>query len=193
MTTPTFFDSHAHIDGDAFDDDRDACLARARAAGVREIVVIGATGGLAEAERAVRLAETDPELWATVGIHPHDVGAMEPAWWDALAELARHPRVVGIGETGLDYFYDHSPRELQQTAFARFIAMAQELGKPVVCHIRDAHADARRDPRGGLDRARPHRLRHPLLHRHARGRRGLREDGLPRVVLRHRHLQGREM
>jgi len=143
VTTPTFIDSHAHIDGDAFAEDRDACLARARAAGVREIVVIGATGGLAEAERAVHLAETDPDLWATVGIHPHDVGAMEPGWWDALAELARHPRVVGIGETGLDYYYDHSPRELQGQAFARFIAMAQEVGKPVVCHIRDAHEEAR--------------------------------------------------
>jgi TatD DNase family protein len=144
-----FFDSHAHIDTDAFDGDRDQILARARAAGVREIVVIGATGGLAEAERAIDLADGDPELYATVGVHPHDVAAMydtlaeQPDWWDRFDALAARDGVVGIGETGLDYYYDNSPRDLQQRAFAAFIERARDHGKPVICHIRDAHDDAR--------------------------------------------------
>jgi TatD DNase family protein len=139
----TLFDSHAHVDGPEFDADRDATLARARAAGVQRMVVIGAVGEPASAERAVALAERDPDIWATVATHPHDVANMTPAWWATHERLARHPRVVAIGETGLDYYYDHSPRDAQQAAFARFIELAHAVGKPVVCHIRDAHADAR--------------------------------------------------
>jgi TatD DNase family protein len=136
-------DSHAHVDGPEFDADRADVLARARAAGVQRIVVIGAVGEPDSAERAVALAERDPEIWATVATHPHDVAKMTPAWWQVHDRLARHPRVVAIGETGLDYYYDHSPRDVQQAAFARFIELARAVGKPVVCHIRDAHADAR--------------------------------------------------
>ncbi|MDQ3369231.1 MAG: TatD family hydrolase [Myxococcota bacterium] len=138
------FDSHAHVDGPEFDADRDEVLARARAAGVQRIIVIGAVGDPTSAERSVALAERDPDVWATVATHPHDVEKMTPAWWEVHERLARHPRVVAIGETGLDYHYDHSPRELQQAAFARFIELAHAVGKPVVCHIRDAHEDARR-------------------------------------------------
>jgi TatD DNase family protein len=138
------FDSHAHVDGPEFDADRDAVLARARAAGVRRIVAIGAVGGTASAERAVALAERDADVWATIATHPHDVKQMTPAWWAVHERLARHPRVVAIGETGLDYYYDHSPRDVQQDAFAKFVALARAVGKPVVCHIRDAHDDARR-------------------------------------------------
>ena len=152
------FDSHAHVDGPEFDADRDEVLARARAAGVRRIVVIGAVGDPSSAERSVALAERDPDVWATVATHPHDVEKMTPEWWATHERLARHPRVVAIGETGLDYYYDHSPRELQQAAFRRFLELAHAVGKPVVCHIRsrrddaagspddtgpDAHADAR--------------------------------------------------
>jgi TatD DNase family protein len=136
-------DSHAHVDGAEFDADRGDVLARARAAGVQRIVVIGAVGDPASAERAVALAERDPDIWATVATHPHDVAQMTPAWWAVHERLAAHPRVVAIGETGLDYYYDHSPREDQRAAFARFIELAQAAGKPVVCHIRDAHDDAR--------------------------------------------------
>jgi TatD DNase family protein len=136
-------DSHAHVDGKEFDDDRTEVLARARAAGVQRIVVIGAVGDPTSAERAVALAELDPEIWATVATHPHDAAQMTPAWWAVHERLAPHPRVVAIGETGLDYFYDHSPREQQRAAFARFIELAHAVGKPVVCHIRDAHDDAR--------------------------------------------------
>jgi TatD DNase family protein len=141
--TLSFFDSHAHLDVSDFDDDRDACLARARAAGVDDIVLIGATGDLSAAERAVDLAQTDARLYATVGVHPHDVATMRPDWWDALDALVARPKVVGVGETGLDYYYDHSPQELQREAFARFIQFARRHDKPVVCHVRDAHADAR--------------------------------------------------
>jgi TatD DNase family protein len=118
-------------------------LARARAAGVQRIVVIGAVGDPTSAERAVALADADPDIWATVATHPHDVAQLTPAWWAIHERLARHPRVVAIGETGLDYYYDHSPRDLQRDAFARFIALARDVAKPVVCHIRDAHDDAR--------------------------------------------------
>jgi TatD DNase family protein len=105
--------------------------------------VIGAVGDPTSAERAVALAERDERVWATVATHPHDVEKMTPDWWATHERLARHPRVVAIGETGLDYYYDHSPRDLQQAAFRRFLALAHEVQKPVVCHIRDAHDDAR--------------------------------------------------
>ena len=136
-------DSHAHVDGPEFDADRDAVVARARAAGVERMIVIGAVGPPESAERAVAMAERDPGVWATVATHPHDVAQMTPAWWALHERLARHPRVVAVGETGLDYYYDHSPRDLQQAAFARFLELARAVGKPVVCHIRDAHDDAR--------------------------------------------------
>ena len=138
------FDSHAHVDGPEFDADRTEVLERARAAGVKRMVVIGAVGDPTSAERSVALAESDPDIWATVATHPHDVEKMTPEWWAVHERLAPHPRVVAIGETGLDYYYDHAPRQAQQEAFARFIELAHRVGKPVVCHIRDAHEDARR-------------------------------------------------
>lgn len=137
------FDSHAHVDGPEFDADRGDVLARARAAGVRRMIVIGAVGDPSSAERSVALAEQDPDIWATVATHPHDVAKMTDEWWAVHERLAPHPRVVAIGETGLDYYYDHSPREQQQACFARFLELAHRAGKPVVCHIRDAHDDAR--------------------------------------------------
>jgi len=137
-----FIDSHAHLDSAEFDVDRAAVLARARAAGVGAIVLVAAPRDLAEASRPLELAETDPDLYATVGVHPHDAARIEESWWPALERLARRPKVVAIGETGLDYYYDHSPREAQRAAFARQIELARALGKPVVCHVRDAHDDA---------------------------------------------------
>jgi len=117
-------------------------LTRARAAGVEAFVCVGVGGGLAAPREAVALAAAEPDVFATVGVHPHDVAKMTDADWPALAELAPQPRVVGIGETGLDYYYDHSPREQQQAAYRRFIAMARAARLPVVSHIRDAHAAA---------------------------------------------------
>ena len=140
---PELIDSHAHLEGPEFDGDRADCLARARAAGVGEIINIGASGDIDSARRAVALAETDPALWATVGIHPHEAGRADESWWQVLRELGRHPRVVAIGETGLDYFYRHSTPEQQRQVFAGQLELARALDLPVVCHIRDAHEDAR--------------------------------------------------
>jgi TatD DNase family protein len=136
-------DSHAHLDDPAFAEDRDEVLARARAAGVEQMIVVGAGGDLATAQGAVDLAEREPGVFAVVGIHPHDVAKMEPGWWDTLEAMARRDSVVAVGETGLDYYYNHSPQETQRAAFARFLEMAGRVGKPVVCHIRDAHDEAR--------------------------------------------------
>jgi TatD DNase family protein len=111
---------------------------------VREIICVGAAGDLATAERTVALAEREPGLFATVGVHPHDAAVMTDDWWPALRALARRDCVVGVGETGLDYYYDHSPRGAQQQRFREFVALARELGKPIVCHVRDAHPDAKR-------------------------------------------------
>ncbi len=139
-----FIDSHAHIDGPEFDGDRDEVLARARAAGVSEIICVGAGGDLATAARTVELARRERGLYATVGVHPHAAGKLEPSWWPALEELAAEDAVVGIGETGLDYHYDTFPRQVQRRVFAEFIDFARRLELPLVCHIRDAHDDARR-------------------------------------------------
>jgi TatD DNase family protein len=135
-------DSHCHLDDHYFREDREAVLARARAAGVTGFISIGVGGGLTAPRQAVALAQTRSDLYATVGVHPHDVAAMTEGDWTELAALARRPRVVGIGETGLDYHYDHSPREAQIAAYHRFAAMARDAGLPLVSHVRDAHADA---------------------------------------------------
>ena len=140
--TVELIDSHAHISGSEYDGDRAEVVARARAAGVQQIVVIGSGGDLATAAAAVTMAESDPDLFATIGIHPHDAAALETSWWPELELLGRRDSVVAIGETGLDYFYDTSPRPTQRQVFADFLALASAVDKPVVCHIRDAHADA---------------------------------------------------
>jgi TatD DNase family protein len=137
-----WFDSHAHVDGPEFEADRSEVLARARAAGVSHMISIGAVGDPSSAHRSVALAESDDRIWATVATHPHDVEKMTSDWWAVHEQLSVHPRVVAIGETGLDYYYDHSPRQLQRDTFVKFIELAGRVGKPVVCHIRDAHDDA---------------------------------------------------
>ena len=143
MTSATFIDSHAHLDASDYDGDRQEVIARARAAGVAEIVCVGAAESLESAERTVALAEREPGFFATVGVHPHHAANVQPGYWPRLEELARRPKVVGIGETGLDYYYDNSPREAQRQRFGEFIELARKLALPVVCHVRDAHDDAR--------------------------------------------------
>ncbi|HXU05554.1 MAG TPA: TatD family hydrolase [Polyangia bacterium] len=135
-------DSHCHLDPQYFEADRAEVLARARAAGVEAFVCVGVGRGLEAPRDAVALAAAEPDVYATVGVHPHDVAAMAEADWQALEALARAPRVVGIGETGLDYYYDHSPREQQRAAYGRFILMARRANLAVVSHVRDAHAEA---------------------------------------------------
>jgi TatD DNase family protein len=135
-------DSHAHVHDPAFAADREAVLQAAREAGVERIVCVGATDGMEGARAAVKLAEAHSDVFATVGVHPHDVGRMTDGDWEELRALCDHPRVVAVGETGLDFYYDHSPRGAQRDAFHRFARLAREVHKPLVVHVRDAHADA---------------------------------------------------
>jgi TatD DNase family protein len=135
-------DSHCHLDFEDFREDLPAVLERARAAGIVAMVCVGSGGDLATAERAAELATKERDVFAAVGIHPHDAGKILPEFWPVLEKLAKVPRVVGIGETGLDYFYDHSPRQVQREVFRRFLALATSANLPVICHVRDAHDDA---------------------------------------------------
>lgn len=130
-------DSHTHLDSKDFDADREDVIARARAAGISAFITIGAGGGTASAARAVQLAESHSDIWATVGVHPHD-SATPLSEIETLRRLAAHPRVVAIGETGLDFYRDWAPRDLQEQWFAAQIALAREVGKPLVIHSRQA-------------------------------------------------------
>ena len=135
-------DSHCHLDSEYFGQDRDPVLARAREAGVGLFITIGVGRGLAAPREAAALAASLPDVSATVGVHPHDAAGMTEETWAELDELARRPRVVGVGETGLDYYYDHSPRAVQLDAYRRFVALARAADRPVVSHNRDAHQEA---------------------------------------------------
>lgn len=137
----TLVDSHAHIQGPEFAPDRDAVLERSRAAGVGKIIVVGGAGDLSSNGAAVSLARSHPGLFATVGMHPHDAKAVSEEDFSGLKELAADQHVVAVGETGLDFYYDHSPRDLQRSVFARFVDMARELKLPLVVHSRDADAE----------------------------------------------------
>lgn len=139
---PPLVDSHCHLDFEDFKDDLPAVLERARKAGVLAMVCVGSGGDLATAERAVEAAGKEPDVFAAIGIHPHDAAKITPDFWPALETLAKKPRVVAIGETGLDYFYEHSPQQVQRDVFVRFLALATKVNRPVVCHVRDAHEDA---------------------------------------------------
>ncbi len=132
-------DSHAHLDFRQFDADREAVIERARAAGLMAIVNIGTD--LPSSRMAVSLAERYPFIYAAVGVHPHDARLVTPAVLDELRELAHSPQVVAIGEIGLDYYRDRSPRSVQRRAFDEQLALASEMGLPVVVHSRDAHED----------------------------------------------------
>lgn len=132
-------DSHTHLDAEVFNDDRQEVIERAFAAGVTRIITIGAGDGFDSALRAQKLAEQYDKIWASAGIHPHD--AATPFDIDRLKKLAGHPRVVAIGETGLDYFRNLAPVENQKTWFAAQIDLAIELKKPIIIHSRQAGAD----------------------------------------------------
>jgi TatD DNase family protein len=138
----TLIDSHCHLDEERFAADRDAVITRAQAAGVARMITIGASGGMQANHDAVALARQHTSIFATVGIHPHEASAVTPAVIDEIRLLARSPKVVAIGETGLDYYYDNSPRPTQQDAFRQFVALARQLQLPLVVHLRDAYDDA---------------------------------------------------
>jgi len=132
------FDTHAHLHFPDYADDLDAVLERARGAGVRGMVTIGTDRETNQA--VVEMARRLPEVWATVGIHPHDAGDAVEADFAEMEKLARsEAKVVGFGEMGLDFFRNLSPPEAQREVFRRQISMARELGRPLVIHCRDAH------------------------------------------------------
>jgi TatD DNase family protein len=135
-------DSHCHLDAGYFEEGADAVLSRARAAGIVGFVVVGVGRDLAPARAAIDLARRDPDhVAAAVGIHPHDASTWSYAAHAELEALARAPEVVAVGEIGLDYHYEHSPRDVQARVFARLVALAREVKKPIVVHTRDAAAD----------------------------------------------------
>lgn len=138
-----FVDSHAHIDGEKFDGDRDEVVARARAVGVATILNVGTGdphGG--DLERAVSVAEGYEGIYAAVGVHPHDASLFDDAAAVRLKGIiGGSRRVVALGEIGLDYHYEHSPREVQKQVFRRQLSMARALTLPVVIHSRDADDD----------------------------------------------------
>jgi TatD DNase family protein len=142
-----FVDSHAHLDGKQFDSDREQVIARAREAGVRTMVAIGNGDGPPALDAGVKLADQYPFMYATVGIHPHEARLADDAAYETMQRLARHPKVIAWGEIGLDYFYDHSPREIQKAAFLRQMELAAAAKLPIVIHCRpsDGSDDAWQD------------------------------------------------
>lgn len=132
-------DSHCHLDFPDFAEEREAVIDRARAAGIAGMLSICTR--MRDFPAISALAESHPGIWCTVGVHPHeaeDAAALDPA---ALAAAAKHRRVVGLGEAGLDFYYEYSPRDIQESVFRTHIAAAREIGLPVVIHTRDADAE----------------------------------------------------
>jgi len=136
-----FFDAHAHIDSKSFDEDRLEVIQRAEEAGVTHIVCIGAADEMKANYTSVKLAEEHANIYATVGVHPHDARIVDEDCLVEIERLAQGPKVVAIGETGLDYHYDHSPRDKQREVFRQFLQMAKNLDLPAVIHTRDADED----------------------------------------------------
>jgi TatD DNase family protein len=131
-----FVDSHAHLEGKQFASDREQVIARAREAGLRNIVAIGNGDGPANFDCGIRLSEQYDFMYATIGIHPHEARLADSAAFDRTAQLARHPKIIAWGEIGLDYFYDHSPRDVQKQVFANQMELAAQAKLPIVIHCR---------------------------------------------------------
>jgi TatD DNase family protein len=138
-----FVDSHAHLDGPEFDADREAVIERARAAGLRYLLVIGGASGPEQMGAALPIAESHDGIYAAAGIHPHDASKAQDAHFDHLRRLARQPKFLAVGEIGLDYYYDHSPREVQKQVLFRQLDLAREVKLPIIIHCRDAWPDLR--------------------------------------------------
>ena len=131
-----FIDSHAHLDGKQFTADREQVIARAREAGVLTMVAIGNGDGPPTLDAGIRLAEKYAFMYATIGIHPHEAQLADDTAYREMERLARHPKVIAWGEIGLDYFYDHSPRDTQQQVFSRQMELAAAAKLPIVIHCR---------------------------------------------------------
>lgn len=135
----TLFDTHSHLDEPAFDGDRAEVIARAREAGVGGMLTIGTT--CLSSLAAVDLAMAEPDVFAAVGIQPNYVAQEQTGDWDKIVALADHPRVIAIGETGLDRYWDYTPFEQQIEAFDRHLDLARAVDKPFIVHCREAEAD----------------------------------------------------
>jgi TatD DNase family protein len=131
-----FVDSHAHLEGRRFDSDREQVIARAREAGVETIVAIGNGDGPVNFDCGIQLAEKYEFIYATIGIHPHDAKLADQAALDRMEQLAKRPKVIAWGEIGLDYYYDHSPRDVQQDVFVKQMELARSGNLPIVIHCR---------------------------------------------------------
>ncbi len=134
-----WFDTHCHLQDPEYDADRSEVVARAQSVGVTRLVTIGT--GLANSKQAIGLAEGSENVWATVGIHPHEASGWDAKAQEELQALSENSRVVAIGEVGLDYHYEHSSKEAQQEAFRQSLGLAKERKLPVVIHCRDAWED----------------------------------------------------
>lgn len=132
-------DSHCHLDFPDFADDLDGVVSRAGQAGVGILLTIGTH--ICRYDQVLRVAERFPNVYCTVGVHPHEAGVGPFADVETLVRLAEHPKVVGLGETGLDYFYDKSPRDKQRESFRIHVEAARRTGLPVIVHTRDADED----------------------------------------------------
>ncbi len=141
MSAAGLVDSHCHLDHQQFHGETEALLERAAAAGVRHFLTIGTGDGPPVLDVAIRFAERFPNVWATVGVHPHDASKANARTFDELRALVKHPKVVAVGEVGLDYHYDFSPREVQNEVFLEQLRIAREAAKPVVIHTREAWDD----------------------------------------------------
>jgi TatD DNase family protein len=137
----SLIDSHCHLDSTEFDSDRDEVIERALTAGIDHIVAIGTGDGPPDFEAGIRLADKYPAFFSTVGIHPHDAAKAGPGDYRRLADLLSHPKVVAVGEIGLDYHYDFAPREAQKSAFIEQMSIAVSERKPIVIHTREAWDD----------------------------------------------------
>lgn len=134
-----FVDSHCHLNYEGLAEDQAGVLARARAAGVEAMLNIATRSS--EWDEVLALAEREPDVFASVGVHPHDADTHPDVEAETLVERAAHPKVIGIGETGLDFYYDRSDRDRQRASFRAHIAAARETGLPLIVHTREAEAD----------------------------------------------------
>lgn len=137
----TLADSHCHLDDAQFDADRAAAIGRARAAGVEYLLAVGTGSGPPDLEAGLRLAGTDPKIFSSAGVHPHDASKATPETFARLERLLAQPKVVALGEIGLDYHYDLSPRETQRAVFVEQLRLARAAAKPILIHTREAWPD----------------------------------------------------
>ncbi len=136
-----YIDAHCHLEEATYAEELPDVIARALEAGLSHFIAVGASGVLAGAHEAIALASRVPQVFATCGVHPHDAGSVTPSVVETLESLLRAPKVVALGEVGLDYYYDNAPRAQQRAFFEETLRMADRVELPIMLHIRDAHED----------------------------------------------------